>query len=85
MSIFKRSWQQAYLAAVTETDSERLALRVAAADDAIFERLFELEGSSATDSERVALEDAMRDLRALRTYSDHFLTGRRMRDKPRGS
>jgi hypothetical protein len=33
----------------------------------------------------VALEDTMRDLRALRTYSDHFSTGRRTRDGRRGT
>ena len=85
MSIFKRTWQQAYLAAVTEADPDRLALRVAAADDAIFDRLLEIEGTPATDHERVALEDTMSDLRALRTYSDHFLTGRHMQDDRRGT
>jgi len=74
MNTFKNSWREAYFAALTETNPGRLGARVSAADDAIFERLLELEGSTGTDNERVALEDTMRDLRALRAYSNHLLS-----------
>jgi hypothetical protein len=73
MKVFKYSWQEAYLAALTETVPEKLLWRVRAADDAMFERLLELEGSTGTDRERTALEDTLRDLRALRSHGYHFL------------
>jgi hypothetical protein len=42
------------------------------ADDAIFNRLIELEGTSGNDEERLALEDTTQDIRMLRDRSNHF-------------
>jgi hypothetical protein len=65
-------WQRAFFAVLTEIDSEKFALRLAEADDGVFQRLLELEGTTGTDEERLALEDTMQSLRLLRNYDHHF-------------
>jgi len=65
-------WQRAFFAALTEIDSEKFALRLAASDDQVFQRLLELEGTIGTDEERSALEDTMQSLRLLRNHDYHF-------------
>lgn len=64
-------WQLALSEAISETDSENLGVRLAAADDAVFYRLLEMEGSD-DDAERLALEDAMEDIRLLRSLALRF-------------
>jgi hypothetical protein len=65
-------WQRAFFAALTEVDSEQYAARLAEADDGIFQRLLELEGTAGTDKERLTLEDTMESLRLLRNYDLNF-------------
>ena len=65
-------WQRAFFAVLTEVDSEKFAARLETADDGIFQRLLELEGTVGTDEERLALEDTMESLRLLRNYDHHF-------------
>jgi hypothetical protein len=65
-------WRKIFMAALTDMNSGKFADRLAAADDAVFKRLFELEGKAGTDVERLALENTMQDLRMLREKSDQF-------------
>jgi hypothetical protein len=65
-------WQRSFFAVLTEVDSEKFVARLIVADDEVFERLFELEGTLGTEQERVALEDTLQSLRLLRNYDYHF-------------
>jgi hypothetical protein len=65
-------WQRSFFAVLTEVDSEKFVARLIVADDEVFERLFELEGTLGTEEERVALEDTLQSLRLLRNYDYHF-------------
>ena len=65
-------WRRLFLAALIEIDSEKFAARLIAADDAVFNRLLELEGKDANYGERLALEDTMDDIRLLRENCHHF-------------
>jgi len=65
-------WRRLFLAALIELDSEKFAARLMAADDAVFNRLLELEGKSANNEERRALEVTMEDIRLLRDNCHHF-------------
>jgi hypothetical protein len=65
-------WRQLFVAALTETDSEKFSSSLIAADDAVFERLLELEGKKEAAEERLTLEDAMQDIRLLRENSFYF-------------
>ena len=65
-------WQSAVTAAVTDIDAKNSWSRLMLADDAVFNRLFELEATNGTDGERLALENAMQDLRLLRESRYHF-------------
>ena len=65
-------WQRAFFAVLTKVDSEKFVARLIVADDEVFERLLELEGTAGTDEERLALEDTLQSLRLLRNYDYHF-------------
>jgi hypothetical protein len=65
-------WRQLFVAALTEIDSEKFIIRLLAADDAVFNRLLELEDKDAADEERLALEETMEDIRLLRDNCHHF-------------
>ena len=65
-------WQRAFFAVLTEVDSEKFLARLVAADDEVFERLIELEGTVGNNAERLALEDTLQSLRLLRNYDYHF-------------
>jgi hypothetical protein len=65
-------WQRSFFAVLTEVDSERFLTRLVVADDEVFHRLLELEGSVGTHEERLALEDTLQSLRLLRKYDYHF-------------
>lgn len=69
-------WRRLFVAALTETDSEKFSARLVAADDSVFQRLFELEGKQDTAGERLALEDTMQDIRLLRENCLHFRSHR---------
>lgn len=62
-------WQTALDEAIREFNPQKLAIRVAAADDAVFYRLLEIEGTTENEDERLALEDAMEDVRLLRSHA----------------
>jgi hypothetical protein len=72
MASVEYRWQQPFLSVLTEVDTEKFAVRLAIADDALFNRLLELEGTSAHNEERLALEDTMQDLRLLRSHSYYY-------------
>ena len=59
-------WRWIFVAALTERDLEKPSGRLTAADDAVFNRLLELENEVGTAEERLALEDTMQALRMLR-------------------
>ena len=65
-------WRAHFLAALTKVDEEDSLANIAIADDAVFSRLIELEGTAGYDEERQALEDTMQDIRMLRDRSNHF-------------
>jgi hypothetical protein len=64
-------WRSYFVTALTQVDAENSA-SLSLADDAIFNRLFEIEGTSGNEEERLALEDTMQDIRMLRDRSNHF-------------
>jgi hypothetical protein len=68
----KQTWRQLFVAALTEVDSEKFYMRLVAADDAVFHRLFELECSTGTEEERLALEDTMQDILLIRNNCSNF-------------
>ena len=72
MDKLEYQWQRTFFALLTEVDSEKFVARSTAADDEIFQRLLELEGTVGTDAERLALEDTMQSLRLLRNNDYHF-------------
>ncbi len=72
MDTSEYTWRRLFVAALTEIDSEKFAARLAAADDAVFNRLLKLEDKVATAEERLALEDTMQDIRLLRNNCYHF-------------
>jgi hypothetical protein len=61
------SWKEPYLAALKETDQKRLTDLTYAAENAIFFRLGELEGSADHHEERKELKAACNDLLKIRT------------------
>jgi hypothetical protein len=73
MNSSKQTWRQLFVAALTELDSDKFYARLVAADDAVFNRLLELECSTGTEEERLALEDTMQDILLLRNNCSYFL------------
>ena len=65
-------WQREFFAVLTEVDSEKFVERLLTADDKVFQRLFELEGTVGTGAERAALENTLQSLRLLRNYDYHI-------------
>ena len=59
------SWKEPYLAALKESDKEKLTELVGAAEDAIFRRLQELSALSGHGSEREELKTASEGLLML--------------------
>jgi hypothetical protein len=60
-------WQEPLLRAVMETKPDSLVEKIQIAEEAISQRLRELEGNSILEQERVALQDAVSTLRVLRS------------------
>jgi hypothetical protein len=60
------SWKEPYLAALKETDQKRLTDLTYAAEEAIFFRLGELEGSTDHHEERNELKATCDDLMTIR-------------------
>lgn len=65
-------WRHLFIAVLIELDSEKFSARLTAVDDAIFYRLLDLEGAAGSGDERLALEDALQDLRLLRDNRFQF-------------
>ena len=72
MNTSEYHWRCAFVAVLKEVDQEKFATRLLVADDAVFQRLLELEDTAGTEIERIALEDTMQDIRLLRENSCHF-------------
>ena len=60
-------WQGPFQEALLEIDREKLQSKMMKAEEAIFERLQQLAGSSDSEAERQAIADANAALRALKT------------------
>jgi hypothetical protein len=58
-------WQPQFRAALLETDPQQLHQRVITAEEAIFTRMQVLVNASNGDTERHAIEEAMRQLRVI--------------------
>ncbi len=58
-------WQTLYAAAMLESDTAQLRIRIAQADQAIHDRLRELPESSSDRSEQTELHSALKYLRRL--------------------
>ena len=70
-SVPRYDWERFYVEAVLETDRGKLKARVAAAEKAITARLHEISlNSGATPEEKLAIQDAMNGLHALRNDLD---------------
>ena len=76
-SHLKYPWQQFVLVAVAELNSDRLRLKINAAERAISQRLREL--SSADWEEQIALKDALQTLKVL--FPDQCTADRNQSDK----
>jgi hypothetical protein len=61
------NWRDLYRAALFETDTAKLASRIASAEQAIVTRGRQLFGAEIKDSEDQALDDALYALRALKS------------------
>jgi hypothetical protein len=66
-------WRSYFVTALTTIDDKNSA-SLSLADVAIFNRLFEIEGTSGNEEERLALEDTMQDIRMLRDKGERFRT-----------
>jgi hypothetical protein len=70
-----RSWKALYRAAIFETDRDKLAWRLAAAEKAVLERgreLFRQAGSSEERQEREEVNTALYCLRAYKNARSHI-------------
>jgi hypothetical protein len=65
-------WRSYFVTALTKVDDDNSSSSLTIADDAIFNRLLEMEGTTGNEEERIALEDTMQDIRMLRDRSNHF-------------
>lgn len=59
-------WEETYRAAVLETDQRKLAVKIAAADKILRQRLLELGSSSDPSQERQRVTDALLTLAMIR-------------------
>ena len=69
------NWQREYESALLETDKSVLFKRVEVAEAAILARRDVLEHDSSSQTERVAMEDALANLRVLKRDQLHFGEG----------
>ena len=60
-------WQGPFQEALLEIDREKLQSKMMKAEEAIFDRLQQLAGTSDSEAERQAIEDAISALRVLKT------------------
>ena len=69
------SWRSVFVAALSGMTCEKSLASLNTAEDAVFERLVELEGASGTEDERRSLEETMQDILLLRGRSYYFREG----------
>jgi hypothetical protein len=62
-----QDWHKPYQDAMAETDARRLPMVIAEAESVILTRWQSLDGAANERSERVAIHNALNDLRALKT------------------
>jgi len=60
-------WQSPFQEALLEVDREKLQSKMMKAEEAIFQRMQQLAGSSDSEAERQAIADAIASLRVLKT------------------
>ena len=60
-------WQSPFQEALLEVDREKLQSKMMKAQEAIFQRMQQLAGSSDSEAERQAIADAIASLRVLKT------------------
>ena len=60
-------WQGPFQEALLEIDREKLQSKMMKAEEAIFQRMQQLAGSSDSEAERQAIADAIASLRVLKT------------------
>lgn len=60
-------WRKPYQDAMAETDGHKLPQAIADAESMIFQRWQVLAGTSNENSERLAIHNALNDLRALKS------------------
>jgi hypothetical protein len=60
-------WQSPFREALLELEREKLQSKMMKAEEAIFQRLQQLTGTSDSEGERQAIEDAISALRVLKT------------------
>jgi hypothetical protein len=61
------SWEGPLTEALAETDMKRLAEKVSAAEDAIFQRSRDIAPAADAEDERQAIQIALRDLLRIKT------------------
>ena len=59
-------WQNPFREALLEIDREKLQRKMMKAEKAIFQRLQQLAGTSGSEAQRQAIEDALASLRVLK-------------------
>lgn len=62
------AWKEPYAAALRESDPEKVHAAVLAAEDALFQRGQEIDGSAQYDAERKEIEAASADLLAVKVH-----------------
>jgi hypothetical protein len=70
--LFYPEWQPQYEAALLETDDGKLPRLITAAELAILNRLHLLVGKAGYDQERIAMSDALRALRYVKSTISLF-------------
>jgi hypothetical protein len=70
--LFYPEWQQAYQAALLELDRAKLPELFAAAETAIYKRLQAMSQGSDSHADRLAIQDALANLRTLKRDSLGF-------------
>lgn len=66
------SWRSIFVEALSSITCEKSMAALHTAEDAVFERLLQLEGSTGTEEERRSLEDTMQDILLVRGRSYDF-------------
>jgi hypothetical protein len=63
-------WQNPYIDAVQELDTQKFRQRVIAAEEAVLSRAHQIENLITDNDEKLALNNALKSLRVLRGVSE---------------